>query len=306
MNEAALQSFPAAIDPLELVGLTQLMQRSSGSPVVRIGLIDGPVVLGHADLAGALLSELPGANSVTCALASSPACLHGTFVAGILCAKRNSIAPAICPGCTVLVLPIFAETTSTREPMPGATPLNLASAIMACVNAGARVLNLSVGLVRMSIRGENALREALDHAVGRGVIVVAAAGNQATLGSNAITRHQGVIPVVACDPAGRPMNESNLGNSIGRRGLCAPGRGITSLSSEGRSVTLEGTSIAVPFVTGAIALLWSEFPAATATEIKLAILRAPLQRRSSVVPPVLNAAAAYRMLLEASTRRRIA
>jgi subtilisin family serine protease len=306
MNEAALQLFPAAMDPLELVGLTKLMQRSSGRPFVKIGLIDGPVVLGHADLAGALLSELPGANSVTCALASSSACLHGTFVAGILSAKRNSIAPAICPGCTVLIRPIFAETTSTREPMPSATPLNLASAIMACVDAGARVLNLSVGLVRTSTQGENALREALDHAVGRGVIVVAAAGNQATLGSTAITRHQGVIPVVACDLAGRPMNESNLGSSIGRRGLCAPGQGITSLSSEGRSVTLEGTSIAVPFVTGAIALLWSEFPAATAIEIKLAILRAPLQRRSSVVPPVLNAAAAYRMLLEASTRRRIA
>jgi subtilisin family serine protease len=306
MMEAALQSFPAAIDPLELVGLTELIQRSSGSPAVKIGLIDGPVVLKHPDLEGALLNELPGPNSVGCALARSPACLHGTFVAGMLCAKRDSVAPAICPGCTVLIRPIFVETTSTREPMPSATPHDLASAIMACVNAGARVLNLSVGLVQTTSRGENALREALDHAVGRGVIVVAAAGNQATLGSNAITRHHGVIPVVACDSAGRPINESNLGNSIGRRGLCAPGRNITSLSSEGRSATLEGTSIAVPFVTGAVALLWSEFPAATATEIKLAILRVPLQRRSSVVPPVLNAAAAYRMLFEASTGRRIA
>jgi subtilisin family serine protease len=239
-------------------------------------------------------------------MASSAACLHGTFVAGILCAKRNSVAPAICPGCTLLVRPIFAETTSARAPMPSATPLDLSSAIIACVDAGARVLNLSVGVVRTSTRGDDALREALDHAVGRGVIVVAAAGNQATLGSSAITRHQGVIPVVACDLAGRPMNESNLGSSIGRRGLCAPGRGVASLGPEGRSVTLEGTSIAVPFVTGAIALLWSEFPGATATEIKLAILRAPLQRRSSVVPPVLNAAAAYRMLSEASTRRQIA
>jgi hypothetical protein len=78
------------MDPLDLVGLTKLMQRSNGSPVVKIGLIDGPVVSGHVELAKALLRELPGSNGVTCALASSPACLHGTFVAGILCAKRNS------------------------------------------------------------------------------------------------------------------------------------------------------------------------------------------------------------------------
>ena len=49
--------------------------------------------------------------------------------------------------------------------------------------------------------------------------MVAAAGNQGTLGSSAITRHPWVIPVVACDLRGRPMNESNLGSSIGRRGL---------------------------------------------------------------------------------------
>ena len=293
--------------PLDLVGLTELMQRSGGSPAVRIGLIDGPVALKHPELAGAALSELPQAGSATCAMASSAACRHGTFVAGILVAKRGSVAPAICPGCTLLLRPIFAEKTSARADMPSASPLELASAIVACVDAGARVLNLSLGVVRTpTARGDDALREALDYAVGRGVIVVAAAGNQAMLGSSAVTRHHAVIPVVACDLAGRPMNESNLGSSIGRRGLCAPGRGVASLGLEGGSETLEGTSIAVPFVTGAIALLWSEFPAATATEIKLAILSAPLQRRSSVVPPVLNASAAYRLLSQAGARRRIA
>ena len=108
----------------------------------------------------------------------------------------------------------------------------------------------------------------------RGVIVVAAAGNQGTLGSSAITRHPWVIPVVACDLRGRPTNESNLGSSIGRRGLGAPGDGITSLGAEGQPVTFGGTSVAVPFVTGAIALLWSEFPAASAAQIKLAVTQA--------------------------------
>jgi subtilisin family serine protease len=292
--------------PLELVKLTTLMERTSGSSEVKIGLIDGPVVVQHADLAGGHLREIPGKNGGSCTQANSAACLHGTFVAGILSAKRNSLAPAICPNCTLLIYPIFAETTSGREQMPSATPLELATAIIACIDAGARVINLSLGLEQPSTKGEHALEEALNQAVKHGVIVVAAAGNQGTVGSSAITRHAWVIPVVACDLRGRPMNESNLGSSIGRRGLSAPGDSITSLSSEGQSFTFAGTSVAVPFVTGAIALLWSEFPAATAAQIRLAITQATTLRRTSVVPPLLDAAAAYQILLMPNERWRIA
>ena len=294
------------MSPLELVQLTALMARTSGSPDVTIGLIDGPVVTQHPDLADEHLREIPGKNGGTCTRANSTACLHGTFVAGILSAKRNSPAPAICPNCTLLIRPIFAETTSGREQMPSATPLELAAAIIESINAGARVINLSLGLAHPSTQGEQALNEALNHAVRRGVLVIAAAGNHGTLGSSAITRHPWVIPVVACTLAGKPTNESNLGSSIGRRGLRAPGDGITSLGAEGHSLTLGGTSVAVPFVTGTIALLWSEFPAATAAQIKLAMTQASTPQRVSVVPPLLNAAAAYQILLTANPKRRIA
>ena len=187
--------------------------------------------------------------------------------------------------------------------MPSATPQELAAAISECVAAGARVINLSLALAQPSTQGEQTLEEALNHAVRRGVIVAAAAGNQGTLGSSAITRHAWVIPVVACDLRGRPMNQSNLGSSIGRRGLSAPGDAITSLGPESQPLTLGGTSVAVPFVTGAIALLWSEFPAATAAQIKLAITQASTPRRASVVPPLLDAAGAYQILLTANVRR---
>ena len=204
--------------------------------------------------------------------------------------------PPFAPNCTLLVRPIFAEATSGREHMPSATPKELAAAIIECIDAGARVINLSLALAQPSTKGEQSLEEALNQAVRRGVIVVAAAGNQGTIGSSAITRHPWVIPVVACDIRGRPMNESNLGSSIGRRGLRAPGDGITSLGAEGQSLTLGGTSVAVPFVTGATALLWSAFPSATAAHIKLAVTQASTPRRASVVPPLLDAAAAYQVL----------
>lgn len=291
------------MDPLDLVKLTALMERTSGSPEVKIGLIDGPVATQHPDLAVEYLREIPGNNGATCTQANSTACTHGTFVAGILSAKRNSPAPAICPNCTLLVRPIFAELTSGREHMPSATPKELAAAIIECIDAGARVINLSLALAQPSTKGEQSLEEALNQAVRRGVIVAAAAGNQGTLGSSAITRHPWVIPVVSCDLRGRPMNESNLGSSIGRRGLSAPGDAITSLGAKGQSLTFGGTSVAVPFVTGAIALLWSEFPSATAAQIKLAVTQASTPRRASVVPPLLDAAAAYQILLTTNTGR---
>ena len=44
-----------------------------------------------------------------CKNASGIACTHGTFVAGILCAKRGLSAPAICPNCEIILNPIFRE-----------------------------------------------------------------------------------------------------------------------------------------------------------------------------------------------------
>lgn len=258
--------------------------------------------MSHPDLAGASIREISGRMGGTCAQASSAACMHGTFVAGILCGKRNSAAPAICPNCTLLVRPIFTETASGNGQMPSTTPEELAAAIIETIEAGARVLNLSVALGQPTSEGHRELEEALDYAARRGVVPVAAAGNQGTLGSSVLTRHAWVIPVAAHDLRGRPMSQSNLGSSIGRRGLGAPGEDITSLGAEGEPRTFGGTSAATPFVTGAIALLWSEFPAATVAEVRFAVTRAHTPRRLTVVPPLLDAWAAYQILATANGR----
>ena len=288
---------------IDLVRLTGLMELTSGSPGMTVGLIDGPVALDHPDLDGTTIREIPGRLRVTCAQANSAACMHGTFVAGILCAKRDSVAPAICPKCTLLVRPIFGETTSWNGQMPSATPDELATAIVECIDAGTRVINLSAALEEPSSKRERQLEEALDYAARRGVVVVAAAGNQGTVGSSAITRHPWVIPVVACDGLGRPVSYSNLGSSIGRRGLRAPGNNITSLGADSKPVTSGGTSAAAPFVTGVIALLLSEFTAATASEVKFAVTQARGQRRATVVPSLLDASAAYQVMARTHSRR---
>lgn len=288
------------MNPLDLVQLTALMCVTEGRAETRIGLIDGPVNKAHPDLTSANISEVNGVARGACAVSESAACGHGTFVAGMLAARRGAGAPAICPGCTLLVRPIFAEGARADGVVPSARPGELAEALLDCLDAGAHVVNLSVALTRETGGGQRQLEEVLDEAARRGAIVVAAAGNQGTVGSSALTRHPWVMPVVACDAGGRPLRESNLGRSIGLRGLSAPGSGVTSTGASGGRASAGGTSIAAPFVTGAFALLRSLFPKARAAQLKLAVTQVGA-RRASIVPPLLDAWGAYQVLLKSQT-----
>jgi subtilisin family serine protease len=278
------------------LGLSPLMARTSGRPEIAIGLIDGPIVIDHPELAAENIQEVPGNLPGACVAASSAACTHGTFVAGILLANRGSAAPAICPGCNLLVRPIFAEAPSDGELMPSATAEELAEAVVDVIDAGARIVNLSAAVLTSSSKGERSLELVLDHALRRGVVIVAAAGNDGILGSSVVTRHAWVIPVVAYDLRGRPMVSSNLGRSIGRHGLGGPGEGITGLGATAQLPTMRGTSVATPFVTGAAALIWSEFPAASAAKVRSAVTQAAGSRRTAIIPPLLDAWASYQRM----------
>lgn len=289
------------MDPLELARLPRLMRLTQGRADVVVGLVDGPVALDHPDLANRNIRTLDGIRGA-CRNTGSAPCQHGTFVAGILAARRGARAPAIAPDCTLLVRPVFMEAGAVGE-QPSATPGELAEAIVDCVDAGAQVLNLSAALAGQSFDADRELGEALGYSARRGVLVVAAAGNQGAVAGSAIVRHPWVIPVVACDRAGWPLKQSNLGRSIGSRGLGAPGQGVASLAPEGDPAVSAGTSIAAAFVTGAAALLWSAFADATAVEVKRALLSSPVGRRTTVVPPLLDAWGAYEVLSGSRTRR---
>ena len=272
---------------LEQVRLTRLMERTAGTSSVVIGLIDGPVNVAHPDMDQTGISSL--GSSANCGHTTSVACVHGTFVAGILHSRRGGPAPAICPGCTLLVRSVFPEHDNV---LPSCEPADLALAIHDCVRAGARVLNLSLGLLGTSQAGERALVGALDYAATRGIVVVAAAGNQGAVGGSALTRHPAVLPVVAADALGHVIRVSNVGASIGRHGLAAPGESVVSLSPEGGTRTFGGTSAAAPFVTGTIALLWSLFPDLPAARVRNAVAGVTALR-TSIIPPVLDAQAAW-------------
>ncbi len=272
------------------------MDLTAGRPDVSVGLIDGPVDVAHPDLSEKNFHFLNGSDPTQCRHKSILSCDHGTQVAGILAARRGTAAPAICPDCTLLVRPIFTENSHFSRDIPSTTFKELARAIVDCTKAGAKIVNISAAPVAPSLSRSEELAEALDYAANRSVLVFAAAGNQATLGTSAITRHQWVTPVGACDSVGNPLGLSNFGGSIGRNGLLAPGYAVTSLAAGGKYTTIEGTSASAPFVTGAAALLMSLFPTATPEQVRAALSLADQKSRRRVVPPLLNALAAFELL----------
>jgi subtilisin family serine protease len=295
------------MDPLEQVKLHSLMAISTGKPEIVIGLIDGPIDFNHSAFQGSNITTVKDSQYAACRSANSIACIHGTFIAGMLCAKRGLSAPAICSDCKLLVYPIFSEVDkealdskkSAALLLPSTSPRELSNAIIETVDAGAKIINISAGLSRSSLVAYSELEDAYDYAMRRGVIVVAAAGNQGNIGGYlSILSHQWVIPVAACNEQGTLHAMSNFGPSIGSRGVMAPGVNITSASPNAGYIQRSGTSFAAPFVTGAIALLWSIIPTVTAAQIKHALISSVSVRNqgSSIIPPLLNAQAALRSL----------
>lgn len=277
----------------QLIHADWLFLKTSGIPSLRVGLIDGPVALDHPDLERKNIELVAGKHSGACSIAHSGACQHGTQVAGILSSKRKGKVPGFCPGCTLLIKPIFPESRQTTVASDSAM---LSAAILQQIDAGAKVINLSLGLDISDFSQNDELVAALDQAAARQVLIVAAAGNQSSLVSTELTRHGWVIPVVAFDQNGAPMDLSNFSASIGRNGIGAPGEEIPTLMPTGQYGNFGGTSAATPFVTGTIALLWSLFPQKSALQIREAILMGSGKRRRSVVPPLLNARLAYEYL----------
>jgi subtilisin family serine protease len=287
------------MDALDRINLRHLMNISSGIHEVVIGMIDGPVDINHTAFQGSKIRTATESELVACKKASSIACMHGTFVAGILCARRGFQAPAICPNCELILHPIFSEerlnTNGPESAIPSSTPEELSKAIVQTIDAGANIVNLSLGISSTSLITHQRLKEAYDYALRREVILVAAAGNQGIIGRSTMLDHHWIIPVVACDNQGIINPISNFGHFTSRKGLMAPGTDITSTAPNGQYIKMSGTSAAAPFVTGTIALLWSIFPHATAGQI-IRSLFSNIARQRTIMPSILNAYEAYQAI----------
>jgi thermitase len=207
---------------------------------IKIAIIDTGIQLNHPELA---IKLWPGYNFVEGNLNPNDGNGHGTHVAGIAGAlTENSLGIAgIAPSASII--PVRALDNSGNG-----TLSNIANAITYSTNAGAKVINLSLG----SSQGSITLENAINHAWNQGVVIVAAAGNEA---SNTLTypaAYQNVIAVASTDINDQKSDFSNYGTWVE---VSAPGSTILSTYTGSYYAYLSGTSMACPHVAGLAALL---------------------------------------------------
>jgi thermitase len=131
---------------------------------------------------------------------------------------------------------------------------SVANGIIWAADNGARVINLSLGGTSHSTTLENAV----NHAWGRGAVIVAAAGNSNTSTLTYPAAYANVIAVGATDQNDARASFSNFGTWVD---VAAPGVDILSTTPRvGRTdqyATKSGTSMAAPFVAGLAGLVWT-------------------------------------------------
>lgn len=171
---------------------------------------------------------------------------HGTHVAGIIVDTS--------PDLDIYILPIKVLDSEGK----GCSSI-VAEGIREATKAGAGVINLSLGG-----QHTNYLEAAVEEAVSQDVAVVVSAGNDACEISDYCPAHiENCITVSAVDADGQFCDFSNYGSCID---FCAPGASIYSSVPDGYEY-YDGTSMAVPYISAAAAMLKASGIATTEDEI---------------------------------------
>ena len=176
---------------------------------------------------------------------------HSTGVAA-LAAGSSADAHGVAPAASILSV----RVTSTDGKSDAFT---VTQAIVAAVDAGVQIINVSMGGYATS----EALDRGIGYAVDHGVVIVAAAGNDQAYRLTWPAADPRVVSVGAVDATGQQVNFSNSGPQLR---LTAPGYGIQTAGLNGERTLFSGTSASAPVVSGAIAAVMSETPGLTAAQ----------------------------------------
>ncbi|HZQ97612.1 MAG TPA: S8 family peptidase [Chloroflexota bacterium] len=230
---------------------------TTGSPSVKVAVLDSGVELTHPDLSPNIadgtntLGEDPQqvaedgcANTTTVQDDFG----HGTHVSGIVAAVGNNAVGVAGVAWNVRILPVKVLDCTGN----GSDAQIIAGIDWAIAN-GAQVINMSLG----GPGDSPVLDAAVQRAWNAGLVVVAAAGNGATNVPYYPAASPGAIAVSATDPNDQLAPFSNYGSDVA---LSAPGTSVLSTWTESSYRFESGTSMASPMVAGSAALLLSAHP----------------------------------------------
>ena len=224
-----------------------------GAPSVKIAVLDGVVDLAHASFVGSRLVQHRNRILDTEGL---PASLHGTHVASLIFGQRNGPVAGLAPDCSGVSLPIFA-TTPGEGAVRACSQLDLARAISEAVNDGAQIINISGGEFTPGGAAHPFLADVVAECARRGVLIVAAVGNEGCACLHVPAALDSVLAVGAIDARGEPLPMSNWSGPYQLQGIVAPGLEIEGAAPGGGTAKLSGTSISAAIVSGVAALLLS-------------------------------------------------
>lgn len=190
---------------------------------------------------------------------------HGTHTAGTIAAANNSIGVVgVAPKASLYPVKVLDSRGMGRIS-------TIVVGLEWATKNKMQLVNMSLG----STNASKALETAVKNAVAAGVIIVASAGNAGKPGSVFYpARYQEVVAVSAIDEQGQRADFSSYGPEVT---VCAPGAEILSTYPGGRYKKMNGTSMAAPHVTGALALLLGKTAAVNAADI-MRRLRKGVQR----------------------------
>jgi serine protease len=243
------------------VRVAEAWPTSTGAGVT-VAVIDTGVDARHPDLAGNVLSGYD-AIANTAGTSTDPNG-HGTHVAGTIAALTGNGAgvSAVAPEAKILPITVLGANGSGYMS-------DTAEGIIWATDHGATVINMSLG----SSSKVTAVSNAIAYARSKGVVVVAAAGNERAQGSPTSypAADAGVIGVAATDSADKVASYSNQGSYVD---VAAPGSGIISTypTALGMSyASMNGTSMASPHVAAVAALIRAHRPALTPDQVQAAM-----------------------------------
>lgn len=217
----------------EMIKISKAWELGCYGNDVKVAVIDSGVNA-HEDLEGNLL---PGYNFASNNTDVSDNIGHGTYVSGIIAAKANgSYIDGVANRAKIVPLKCFLSNTTSQA--------IIGNAIRSAVdNFGCKVINLSLGG-----SAEQTLKDAVEYAISKNCLVVAAVGNYGSTTLQYPAAYDNVVGVGAVNANSVVSYFSHYNTSVD---VVAPGEGIESI---GTFPNNSGTSFSTPHVSALAAI----------------------------------------------------